>query len=414
MSRLLVLGADPLREAAFATWLRHGHQITLLDAASARYAPLVDHYAPLEVRDGRGDSAVVVNQAGNHDAVLTLSDQSQVVAATVAERLGLAGPGLPAATLARSKAAQRALAHRTGLEAPRFRHVVEPSNLDAFFAEVNGPAILKPSGGTASTAVCRVDSPAEARAAWPRVAAFSGDGTGIIEELLDGAEISVEAVVRHGEVVWASVTEKETGGASGFLEVGHVVDRLAEVTARTSAARAAVQEIASAWQVDSAVMHLEFKIRSTGRLTLIEAAVRPAGGLICEIVGAVTGVDLYQVHADLALGAAPATAAPVRPTAACAGVRFLIGSGVVRRTVEVAEVTWDLPLIWRVEQLVQPGRRVLSPVGGWGRSGYALGWGNDRAGLTMQLVQAVERMRETMGLAEITPDRGITMPLNLS
>jgi hypothetical protein len=61
-----------------------------------------------------------------------------------------------------------------------------------------------------------------------------------------------------------------------------------------------------------AVMHVEAKLVGH-RWTLLEAAVRPAGGLIPEITAAVTGVNLYDSQLSVALGANRA-ARRCRPT----------------------------------------------------------------------------------------------------
>jgi hypothetical protein len=252
---------------------------------------------------------------------------------------------------------------------------------------------LKPADAAASTAVYRVVDVGDATARWPEVRSLSPSGTGIIEDYVEGPEVSVEAVVVEGNLLRASVTTKETGGPTGFLELAHTVvsddDLLPDATA-------AVEQVVRAWSIGSAVLHAEFKLSPEG-LELIEAAARPAGDLIPELVEVALGRDLYLSQAALALGDDPP---PDRPrVASCAGIRFALASGVVRRQVAPAEVVPGLDRIRLAEQLFQPGRRLPPLIANWTRSAYVLGWSDELEPLRAELEEATERIAALMGVS---------------
>ncbi|HEX4811580.1 MAG TPA: hypothetical protein VFV66_02365 [Nonomuraea sp.] len=414
--RLFVIGADPHRERAFSTWLRAGLEVTLADGTGmGGYEHVVDRFHPIDVRDESADVDRLVSLAAGHDGVTTLAEGSLITAATVAEELGLPGPGVHAARVARSKVRQREIG-----AGPRHAAVTGPEDLVRFFAEGVRAAVLKPPDAAASAAVFAVRTVEQALERWPRVRAVSPSRTGIVEEYLPGAEVSVEAVVRRGQVVFSSLTRKETGGPTGFLEIAHATGRARPpVACGPDGGRAAggdtegyagrdagpdadmaalVREVVAAWRVESAVMHVEMKVG--GELpVLMEATVRPAGDYIPELVAAVHGHDLYLSLASLALDRPLPEARP--GPAARAEVRFLLGSGLVRRTVTPVQVLDGRPDVKIVRQLAPAGCRLPPLTANWARAGYALGWSSGAgASLTGQLKATIADLGRLMGISE--------------
>lgn len=393
---LLVIGADALRTAAFVTWARQGWRVVLADGSShARYEHAVDEFHAVDARDESSDVESLARLGAGVDAVVTLADGSQITAAMVAHELGLPGPGVSAARTARSKARQRAAAAAAGLAVPAWRAVQCPDDIRAFYAGRHRAAVLKPVDAAASTAVYRVDDEASALSRWSEVHRFSPTATGIVEEYVPGPEISVEAVFARKRLVFSSVTRKVSGGPSGFLELGHVIrPRAAEPDASRAAAE--VKQVAKAWELGSGVMHAEFKI-GADRWTLVEAAVRPAGDLIPELVRRTHGVDLYALQCAVASEAKelPVARADNGVTSA---IRFALGTGMVRRFVSPAEVLAGLPDVRVANQLVEAGRRVGRVHGNWGRVAYALGASADAGRLDAQLTTALDRLVAAIGL----------------
>lgn len=394
---LLVIGADALRTAAFVTWARQGWRVVLADGSShARYEHAVNEFHAVDVRDESSDVEALVRLGARAEAVVTLADGSQITAATVARELGLPGPGVSAARAARSKARQRAAAAAAGLVVPAWREVHGPDDIRAFYGGRRRPAVLKPVDAAASTAVYRVDDEASALSRWSEVHRFSPTATGIVEEYVPGPEISVEAVFARTRLVFSSVTRKLSGGPSGFLELGHVVR---PAGAEPDAGRAAVEvgRVAGAWEFGSGVMHAEFKTGSE-QWTLVEAAVRPGGDFIPELVRQTHGVDLYALQCAVAgdTEAAPAARDGEDVTSA---VRFALGSGTVRRFVRPAEVLAGLSDVQVANQLVEAGRRSGPIHGNWGRVAYALGASPDADRLDAQLTTALDRLIAALGLA---------------
>ena len=398
--RLMVVGAGSMRWAAFLTWRLMGIDVVLVDGwASDRYEHLVHDCVLLDPRDGSADLDAIRDLGRGCDGVTTLADASQVTAATVAEGLGLPGVGRAAALVARSKLRQRELFEGTGVAIPRWRHVAGPEDVRAFFAARSGPAVLKPVDSAGSAGVLRVDGEQAGLATWPLVRSLSPSRTVVIEDFIEGREVCVDAVVSRGEPVFVSVCEADYTGPDAFIALSA---RYATRQRDQPAALRQIRSLAQALGVREATVHAEFKIDGD-RWTLLETALRPGGALVPEMTERVSGVSLYAAMAGIAFGEAAPMPAARPPAAAFAQVRFLVGSGQVRRYVPPAEVAAGLPDVRIVGQWAGPGRRVRQPVSEEGRAGYAAGWGGDRDRLDAQLREALDRLARGMGL---TPHAG--------
>jgi S-sulfo-L-cysteine synthase (3-phospho-L-serine-dependent) len=397
--RLLVLGAGDLRHAAFFTWARRQLEVVLVDGFShERYERLVSRHHAWDVRDERpGSPALVRELAAEAEGVTTLSDMTLVTAAEVAQARGLPCPGPEAARLCRDKHAFRERLRAEGLAAPDFRLVTDADDLARFWRGRDRPAVLKPIDNGGSAGVFRVENAAEAVARWETVRSFSARRLGIVEELVEGPELSVEAAVRDGDLHVAAIVEKETAGDAVFIEREHLVPARLPPAAReqlVDATRAAVHALA----LGDCVVHAELKLRDDGPV-LVELAPRPAGGLIPEVVRLATGVDLYAVQAALALG--DPLPEPGPPQAPCAAVRFLVGTGTVEGWVPPAELLDGEGELLAVNQLYPAGTRLPPLVGNWARSGYAIAAGPDRDALRARLREAVTRLGRRIGVDEV-------------
>nr|WP_042178165.1 ATP-grasp domain-containing protein [Kibdelosporangium sp. MJ126-NF4]CEL13019.1 Putative ligase/carboxylase protein [Kibdelosporangium sp. MJ126-NF4]CTQ98705.1 Putative ligase/carboxylase protein [Kibdelosporangium sp. MJ126-NF4] len=393
--RLLVAGASPMRESAFALWQRLGIEIVLVDGyTTGRYEHMVHEFVPWDPRDGSADITRIAELARACDGVTTLADNSQVTAAAVAEEVGLPGIGRAAANVARSKLEQRRLCADAGMDVPRWQHIRERADLDRFFDGESRPVVLKPVDCAGSAGVLRVDDVGEARQQWPVVRMLSPSRTVLAEDFVGGREVCVEAVVTGGKPVFVSVCQADYADSEGFLAVSAAY---AAIQPDQATAWPAMAKVVTALGLGEGVMQAEFKITGD-RWTLLEATFRPGGALVPDLTARVTGVNLYEVQADIAFGLEVLTRRPAAPVTPFAQVRFLVGGGQVRKFVPPATVLADLPDVKVANQLAAPGQHVRLPLSEDGRAGYAAGWGEDAEVLDAQLRTAIDRLGTAMGL----------------
>ncbi|MGW5422014.1 ATP-grasp domain-containing protein [Streptomyces sp. NPDC003943] len=253
-------------------------------------------------------------------ALLNCGEVFAEPAGTLAEALGLPGPGAHAARVSRNKVLQRLaapdLAPRWTLVGAEARAAARETDgddggaaeeaLGRLLGDVPLPAVLKPAGRMSSSGVRAVDTLAELGA---ELAHYPEDETLLLEERARGAEYSVEALVYAGETVWAGVTAKDTNECATrwFTETGHTSPAPALGAADEARLLAANARLLDAIGFGTGMSHAEFRLGPDG-VVLMEVAVRPPGDAITKLWHLASGRPLEPALLDLALGERPLVA----------------------------------------------------------------------------------------------------------
>lgn len=302
---------------------------------SADLRELIDVLIVLDTNDEAGLTEAVLALHAEHpfSGIMPGFEFYVDTVARLADRLGL--PGLPVTSIEalRNKTTMRERTRAAGLRVPRYAEAADATGLLAAADQVGFPAVLKPNRSAGSVHVSRVDGPDELRRAYEWLLADTRtdlgrglDGRVLLEEYVDGPEVSVEGYVADGEVVIASVTGKLLGPEPNFVEVGHIVQADLGPDER-GAVEAYVRSACSALGVTLGPFHCELRLPG-GEPVLIELGARLAGDHICDLVESVTGISLPRVMLAQYAGLDLAEVAPVSaPRAKCAAIHFFTAGG---------------------------------------------------------------------------------------
>ncbi|GGX57000.1 ATP-grasp domain-containing protein [Streptomyces fructofermentans] len=251
-----------------------------------------------------------LHRALGFHGVVTSCDYYLPTAARIAGRLGLPGPAPESVADACRKDATRRVLHGAGVPGPRFAVCADHAAVPRAARELGFPLVVKPVDLCAGMYVRRVDDERALADVCRAVAEFPVNARGqlrspvlLLEELLDGPEVSVETVTYGGTTHVVGVTDKSTGGAPAFIETGHMFPA-SLAPGETKAAEDTALRAVRALGLDSVVAHTEIKLTAAGP-RVVEVNPRPAGNRITELVRHVTGVDLAAASVDVALGRAP-------------------------------------------------------------------------------------------------------------
>ncbi len=217
-------------------------------------------------------------------------------AGLIADAVGLRSPGLRASRVCRSKYLQRWYlsdwSPPTRLLPPAERRL-EPA------LGLRFPVVIKPSGRSASSGV---RAAADAAALASEIEGYGDDEALLVEERVEGPEYSVESLVQAGEVIFASVTSKETNADTSdrFVEMSHTVGDASDPTHRDLlAANAAIlRRLAFA----DGPAHAELRRTADGAIYLMEVAARDAGGGLLYLYEFATGQPMEPAIIALAMG----------------------------------------------------------------------------------------------------------------
>ncbi|WTW99240.1 ATP-grasp domain-containing protein [Streptomycetaceae bacterium NBC_01309] len=262
------------------------------------------------------------------DGILTSCDYYLPAVARVAERLGLPGASVPSVERACRKDRTRAAMDDAGLPGPRYAVTEGWRETAAAARSLGYPLVAKPVDLCAGMFVRKVDDESQLLDAWRSLADFPVNGRHqervplmLLEEVLDGPEVSVETVTWQGHTHVVGVTDKSLAGAPWFVESGHMFPADLAAADRSAAADAAVAALA-AIGYEHGVAHTEFRLTAAGP-RLVEINPRPAGNRITELVRRVTGIDIPMAAARLALGEKP-DLAPADTGVRSAAVSFVL------------------------------------------------------------------------------------------
>ncbi len=298
--RVLVITAAGYAGAARAATADPHHPAALIEDVG-----FVEGALDAEGSFTAGVVAVARRWQGAYDIVGVYAVGETLVEPTglLADALGLPSPGLRATRVCRSKYLQRFYLPGFSPEV-----VVLPSGDRSFDpAEVVFPAVVKPATRHSSSGVATAADAAALRELLPQ---YPEHETLLVERKVAGQEYSVESLVHDGEVVFASVTRKETTDAHAdtFVELAHSVP--AERTADTDALLAANAELLARLAFENGVAHSEWRVDGTPRL--MEVAARTPGDGLLVLYQLATGAALEPAILRLALGEPVQHPAPTR------------------------------------------------------------------------------------------------------
>ncbi len=230
------------------------------------------------------------------DGVCTIaSDVAAPTVAYVAEKMGLPGNPYEAAVRAHDKQLMHRMLTAAGVDCPM-------SNLQCPISDLQFPLIVKPTDRSGSLGVQKVERAEELEAAIANAKALSLHGEAIVEEFIEGREISVEMISQNGVHHALQITDKTTTGAPHFVELAHhqpstlpadLQQRIFAITRRAL----------DALGLTNGASHSEYKITKEGRVVVMEIAGRMGGDFIgSDLVPLSTGYDFLKGVIEVALG----------------------------------------------------------------------------------------------------------------
>jgi len=250
------------------------------------------------------------NQSKPIHGVITAGTDASMTVAAVASAIGLPGIRFIDAEACSNKVKMRQRLKEHGLPIPRFAPVWSLQDAKDAVENLSFPLVMKPADNMGARGVIKVNQKEDIPHAFRHAKKFCPTGELILEEYMEGPELSVDALAFQGQIRMTGIADRIIEREPFFIEIGHnmpsalpqqILDEVEDVMTRGMKALG---------------IHLgagkgDIKVTKDG-VKIGEIAARLSGGFMSAFTYPLsTGVNLNRAALLIALGEHPDNLEPV-------------------------------------------------------------------------------------------------------
>ncbi len=377
MKKMMILGASILQLPAIEKASEMGLEVIAVDMNPEA----VGFKVPGVIKEviSTIDTPAILKAAKRHkiNGIMTLaSDMPMQSVAVVSHEMGLVGINEDTALKATNKAFMRDALREAGVPVPlyfrvkgkeAFKEAVEKVRVAGY------KCIVKPADNSGSRGVDLLKEDADLDTAYDYTVLYSRGGEIVVEEFMEGPEVSVEPLAVDGDVHVIQITDKLTTGAPYFVEMGH-----SQPSQLSEEIKERIREVAVAANkaigIQNGPSHTEIKVTKDGP-KIVELGARLGGDCITtHLVPLSTGVNMVECSIRIALG----EKADLEPKwSKGSAIRYLkTGTGKVREITGVEEAE-KLPGVIQVSIVHGVGEQVGEIKSSVDRAGFVVAQAED-------------------------------------
>jgi biotin carboxylase len=166
------------------------------------------------------------------------------------------------------------------------------------------PLIIKPVDSFSSRGVFKINSFSELENYLNNTRGFSSNGDILIEEFMEGPEVSVECVVQNGKTTIVQITDKIITPYPAAVEMGHIQPSELSSDIQEQIKTIVINAV-KALGIDNCGGHAEVKVTKQG-VKMVEMGARLGGDYITShLVPLSTGVNIEAAIIKIAMGEYP-------------------------------------------------------------------------------------------------------------
>lgn len=264
------------------------------------------------------------NQKHEIAGIVTYSDFHVEVTALANQYFGLPGTNYNAVLKCKNKSLCRMELNKYGWKQPAYRVISCLEDFITALDEIGVPCVLKPINGMGSAFTMLINDKKEACQEFERLrqakeSSVLGKETAlssnwILEECLTGFQISVESFTCNGQTTILCIHDKLNPIVPPLFRVFYSATPSSRISENLEAKIKEKTLLAlKAIGFNHGVAHTEFRVAENGDVNLLEINARTGGGLIIPSAYYSTGINLYTVAIDLALGRTPEITRNAKP-----------------------------------------------------------------------------------------------------
>jgi isopentenyl diphosphate isomerase/L-lactate dehydrogenase-like FMN-dependent dehydrogenase/biotin carboxylase len=401
---IMVIGGGLLQVPVIQAAKKMGLQVIVTDynsdAIGMRYAdiPLL-----MSTRDIEGSVRVARKQ---HEltpisGVLTVGTDASMTVAAVAGALELPGIKFEDAEAATNKIRMRTRFREHGVPSPDFFAVWSLADAKKACTRLGFPVVIKPSDNMGARGVMLLENKNQISDAFQAAKAASPSGELIVEQFMEGPELSIDAVVYNGEVTFTGIADRIIEDLPYFIEKGHTMPSQLPAEIIEEACRVTTLGI-KALGINHGLAKGDRKVTPDG-VKIGDWPARLSGGFMSAYTFPLSsGVDLMKAAVEIALGQEPGNLEPVFHKVSIERA-IITKPGYVTRINGLDEAK-QIEGIAEIFLNVKPGDKVVKPKSNVEKAGHIIAVAD-----TLAEAEAVgARCREWLKI-EVAEDSEITL-----
>ncbi|WP_049690249.1 ATP-grasp domain-containing protein [Anaerococcus jeddahensis] len=375
MKKIMILGASILQVPAIQKAIDMGLEVIVVDMNPKALGFEIPNVKKEIISTIDIDSVLSAAKKHNIDAIITIaSDMPIMTVAKVSEELGLVGVDLDTAIKATNKSKMREALKKSGVPVPLFFKV---NNLEECLRAVKKikeegyRCILKPSDNSGSRGIVLLPDFDEdtIKKSYEYSKSNSRNKTVMVEEFMEGPEVSVETISVDGRCYIIQITDKITTGAPYFVEMGH-----SQPSQLPDDIKYKIKEVAIAANkaigIKDGPSHTEIKITNSGP-KIVEIGARLGGdNITTHLTPLSTGVDMVENCIRISLGEKPDIKIKYNKSSA---IRYLSQSYGKIKTIEGIKEAEKIPGIRQVSIIHREGETLNGIKSSSDRVGFVIG-----------------------------------------
>jgi len=268
---------------------------------------VADHSLICSTRDIEETLAVIgrFSQERRIDGVMTVANDVPLTVAEVAELLNLSGIPVEVAILASNKLLMKERFLASDVGTPFYVAIESKAQLLKGVSEMHKPVVLKPSDGRGSRGVLYIENDTDLNWAWEKSIASSENKILMLEEYVEGSQLSVEGLFLDGKYVPIAFADRnydninqtkpfvvEDGGIIPSKYEGDILNEISDLT----------ENAAKSLGIEWGPVKGDIVLNDKGP-QIIELAARLSGNyLATHHIPMAYGVDIVSAMISLALG----------------------------------------------------------------------------------------------------------------
>lgn len=313
------------------------------------------------------------------DGVITFWDDVEndvLLAAKIRDKYDLKGMSVDIVNNLKDKFQLRKFCKEHGVLSPNYCKIKTYSDLDLIKNTFNFPIILKPTLGSSSAFVIKVENAGDLVTTYDYIKGklesideYVAEGSDILaEEYIDGDEVDIDLLIQDSEVKFYSITDNHKTREPYFVETGQNIPSMLAQYKQDELYEMAKSTLLQAGVKDGCI-HFEAKSNNKGAYP-IEVNLRMGGDEVYSFVKGYWETDLAESAVKIALGVPIYVNKQFNPNKCILGKYFLPETSGKLSYLEIEEDIYNKNYIFDFQFFKKLGDEVVAPPEGYDYCGW--------------------------------------------